>query len=274
VPNSSLGNTLLHAEGHIPPYDAMLAITNVPSPKLHVCERTFVAHEPIDYQRALAQHAAYCDALRDCRARVVKLNVNADQPDGTFIEDTAVVLDEVAVLASMGAASRRNELRAIEPILREHREIVRIDPPASLEGGDVLRVGRTLLVGVSCRTNHAGIALFAAIGERLGYRVVPILIRECLHLKTACTALPDGRLLLNPAWINPSALSDFELLDVPTEEPWAANVCPVNSTVLVAAAHQRTAEIIDSLGFHVRAVELSEFAKAEGGVTCLSLLIN
>jgi len=92
--------------------------------------------------------------------------------------------------------------------------------------------------------------------------------------KTACTALPDGRLLLNPAWINPSALSDFELLDVPTEEPWAANVCPVNSTVLVAAAHQRTAEIIDSLGFHVRADELSEFAKAEGGVTCLSLLIN
>src|SRR6478672_7943858 len=104
---------------HSPLYKTMLALTNSPSPKLHACERTFVAHEAIDYQQAIAQHAAYCDALRACRARVVKLNVNADQPDGTFIEDTAVVLDEVAVLASMGAASRRDELRAIEPILRE-----------------------------------------------------------------------------------------------------------------------------------------------------------
>jgi dimethylargininase len=252
----------------------MLALTHLPSPKLHAGERTFVAHEIIDYDRALAQHVAYCDALRPCRARAVTLNVNANQPDGTFIEDTAIVLDEVAVLASMGAAARRDEPRAIEPILREHREVVRIEPPATLEGGDVLRVGRTLLVGDSCRTNHSGIALFAAIGERFGYRVVPIPIRECLHLKTACTALPDGRLLINPAWINPTALSDFELLEVPTEEPWAANVCPVNSTVLVAAAHQRTAEIIDGLGFHVLAIELSEFAKAEGGITCLSLLIN
>ncbi|HEY2412295.1 MAG TPA: arginine deiminase family protein [Pirellulaceae bacterium] len=252
----------------------MLALTHLPSSKLQACERTFVAHEEIDYERALTQHAAYCDALRACRVRVVTLNVNADQPDSTFIEDIAVVLDEVAVLASMGTASRRDEPRAIEPIIREHREMVRIESPATLEGGDVLRVGRTLLVGTSCRTNHAGIALFAAIVERFGYRVMPIPIRECLHLKTACTVLPDGRLLINPAWINKSALTDFDLIEIPTDEPWAANVCLVNSNMLLPAAHARTANLIDSLGFAIRAVELSEFAKAEGGVTCLSLLIN
>src|SRR5689334_12917173 len=109
----------------------MLALTHLPSPKLHACERTFVSHEVIDYERALAQHTAYCDALRACRARVVTLNVNANQPDGTFIEDTAVILDEVAVLGSMGAASRRDEPAAVHPILREYREVVRIDPPAT-----------------------------------------------------------------------------------------------------------------------------------------------
>jgi dimethylargininase len=201
------------------------------------------------------------------------LNVNADQPDGTFIEDTAIVLDEIAVLGSMGAASRRNEPAAMEPILREQREVVRIDPPATLEGGDVLRIGRTLLVGCSQRTSAAGITQFAAIVERFGYRVIPIPIRECLHLKTACTALPDGRLLINPAWIHRAPLAEFDLIETPAEEPWAANLCLVGSTVIMAVAHIRTANMIDQMGFNVRPVELSEFAKAEGGVTCLSLLI-
>jgi dimethylargininase len=252
----------------------MLALTHLPSPKLHTCERTFIGHVAIDYDRALVQHQAYCDVLRACRACVVTLNVNADQPDGTFIEDTAIVLDEVAILASMGAASRRDEPCAIEAVLREHREIARIEPPATLEGGDVLRVGRTLLVGASCRTNQAGIALFAAIIERFGYRVVPLPVRDCLHLKTACTALPDGRLLLNPAWINRAMLADFDLIEIPPNEPWAANICLVNSTIVLPAAHTRTANLLDHLGFTFRSVDLSEFAKAEGGVTCLSLLIN
>src|SRR5262245_38043659 len=127
----------------------MLALTHLPSPNMHACERTFVPHEAINHERALSQHTAYCEALRGCRALVVTLDANATQPDGTFIEDTAIVLDEVAVLASMGTPSRRDEPRGIEPILREHREVVRIDPPATIEGGDVLRVGRTLLVGAS-----------------------------------------------------------------------------------------------------------------------------
>lgn len=252
----------------------MLALTHLPSPNMQACQRTFVPHASIDYERTLEQHTAYCEALRACRVKVVTLNVNAEHPDSTFLEDTAIVLDEVAVLTSMGSPARRKEPQGIEPILRQHREVVRIDPPAKIEGGDVLRVGRRLLVGSSTRTNLAGITLLAGQVEPFGYTVQAIPVQNCLHLKTGCTALPDGRLLVNPAWINPAALGDFEIVEIPSDEPWAANICPVNSSVLLVAQHVRTAELIDSLGFNVRPVELSEFAKAEGGVTCLSLLFN
>lgn len=252
----------------------MLALTHLPSPKMQACQRTFVAHEVIDYAQALSQHAAYCDVLRACRAKVVTLDVNAEHPDGTFIEDTAIVLDEVAVLTSMGTPARREEPRGIEPVLREHREVTRIEPPAKIEGGDVLRVGRRLLVGQSARTNGAGITMLAGLVEPYGYTVQAIPVQKCLHLKTGCTALPDSRLLVNPAWIDRTSLADFDIVEVPSAEPWGANVCVVNSSVLLAAEHVRTAELIDSLGFNVQPVELSEFAKAEGGVTCLSLLLN
>src|SRR5687767_1124231 len=131
----------------------MIALTHIPSPNMQACERTFVPLAPIDHVRAMEQHALYCQALRDCRIEVITLNVNERLPDCAFIEDTAIVLDEVAVICSMGAASRREEPRGIEPVLRQHRQVERIDLPATLEGGDVLRVGRTLLVGQSCRTN-------------------------------------------------------------------------------------------------------------------------
>jgi len=252
----------------------MLALTHLPSPNMQACQRTFVPHAAIAYERALAQHTAYCEALQACRVKVVTLNVNAQHPDSTFLEDTAIVLDEVALLTSMGSPARREEPQGIEPILRQHREVTRIDPPAKIEGGDVLRVGRRLLVGSSTRTNYAGITLLAGYVEPLGYTVQAVPVKNCLHLKTGCTALPDGRVLINPAWINPTTLPEFEIVEIPPDEPWAANVCPVNSSVLLAAQHIRTAELIDSLGFNVRPVELSEFAKAEGGVTCLSLLFN
>lgn len=241
---------------------------------MQTCQRTYVPHAEIDYERALSQHAAYCDALRACRAKVTTLDVNANHPDGTFIEDTAIVLDEVAILTPMGTPARREEPRGIEPILSQHRELARIESPAKIEGGDVLRVGRKLLVGQSARTNAAGITMLAGHVEPFGYTVQAVSVQGCLHLKTGCTVLPDGRLLLNPAWINPAALADFEIIEIPPAEPCGANVGLVNSSVLLAAQHVRTADLIDSLGFNVCPIDLSEFAKAEGGVTCLSLLFN
>lgn len=252
----------------------MITLTHIPSPQMQSCVRTFVSEAAIDHELATKQHANYCQALRECRMQVVTLDVNANRPDCAFIEDTAIVLDEVAVLCSLAPPSRREEPAAIEPVLRQYREIRRVKSPATIEGGDVLRVGRTLLVGQSCRTSAAGIAVLAGIVSHYGYEVRPVPVRGCLHLKTACTALPDGRLLVNPAWIDTTALTDYELVSIPEGEPWAANVALARSSVLLNAAHVRTAELIEGLGFHVRANDLSEFAKAEGGVTCLGLFIS
>src|SRR6476660_9732876 len=149
----------------------MIAITHVPSPALERCQLTHLERAPIDFGRALAQHAAYCDVLRACGATVVTLDVNREHPDGCFVEDTAVVLDEVAVLTPMGTPARAAEPAGIEPELRKYREVIRTAPPAALEGGDVLRLGKTLYVGTSGRTNRAGVAALADAVRRFGYEV-------------------------------------------------------------------------------------------------------
>jgi dimethylargininase len=251
----------------------VIAVTHIPSPQMQSCVRTFVECQAIDHALAGRQHAAYCQTLRDCRAEVVTLDVNSQHADCVFIEDTAVVLDEVAIRCSLAPPPRRAEAAAIEPMLRRYRPVVCVELPATLEGGDVLRVGRKLLVGESCRTNAAGIAALTDIVDRQGYEVIRVPVRGCLHLKTACTALPDGRLLVNRDWIDISALAGYELIDIPFGEPWAANVALVGSKVLLPAAHVRTAEMIRDFGFETLPIDLSEFAKAEGGVTCLGLFI-
>ena len=253
---------------------AMLALTHVPSPCLDLGQRTHIARLSIDYDRAVQQHGEYCRMLRDCGAEVRTLDVNRDLPDSTFIEDTAIVLDEVAVLASMGTEARRREPAGIEPELRKYRTLHRVEPPATIEGGDVLPVGRTLLVGLSSRTTPAGVQAFEAIVKRYGYCVLPVGVGRCLHLKTACTVLPDDRLLVNPSWLDWQCLDGFEKIPVARDEPWAANTLRVGNAVCIAAEHVRTANLLRDCGFDVRTVPLSEFAKAEGGVTCLSLVFN
>ena len=252
----------------------MIAITHVPSPKMEQCERTYVARTPIDYRRAARQHEEYCRKLRACGADVVTLDMNRDLPDCAFVEDTAIVLDEVAVLASMGAESRCAEPAGIELDLAKYREIHRVQTPATIEGGDVLSVGRKLLVGLSSRTNRAGVNALEAVVRRYGYEIVLVPVRHCLHLKTACTALPDQSLLINPAWCDVSALRGFELVPVPEAEPWAANVALVGNAVCIASDHVETGAVIHERGFEVHTIDLSEFAKAEGGVTCLSILLR
>jgi dimethylargininase len=252
----------------------MLAITHVPPVNMDDGLRTHVARVPIDHGRALCQHAAYCELLRRCGAEVRVLDVNRHLPDGVFIEDTAVVLDELAVLASMGASARQAEVAGIAAELRPYRDLHRVEMPARFEGGDVLCVGRTLLVGVSARTNEAGVRELGSIAGRHGYRVVPVPVRGCLHLKSACTALPDQRLLVNEAWLDLAPLDEFERVAVPAEEPWAANTLSVGGWVCLDAAHGRTAELLEARGYRVRTVDLSEFAKAEGALTCMSLLLG
>jgi dimethylargininase len=236
--------------------------------------RTHISRIALDHTAAVDQHCQYCSSLASLGVQVVTLDVNPLAPDAVFIEDTAIVLPELAVLASMGNEARRGEPAAIEPMLRRYREIVPIEPPATIEGGDVLIVGRTLLVGLSSRTNSAGIASLNRAVERYGYQVRSVPVRGCLHLKTSCTALPDGGLLVNPGWIDADSVKDFKLVPVPAAEPWGANTLTIDGTVVLAAEHERTADLIRQRGIAVETVPLSEFAKAEGGVTCLSLVFE
>jgi dimethylargininase len=252
----------------------MLALTHLASPRINDAERTFVAREAINYDKAVGQHTDYCQMLCRCGVSVRTLDVNCDLPDCVFIEDTAIVLDEVAVLASMGVAPRRAEPAGIEPILKEYRQVHRLEPGATLEGGDVLQVGRALLVGLSFRTNLAGVAGLETIVHRYGYKIVPVPVRQCLHLKSGCTALPDGTLLVNPHWLEMEALRDFPIIPVPQEEPPAADILLVRQRVCVPAENMRTADLIRQRGFEVETVDLSEFTKADGGITCLSILLN
>lgn len=256
------------------PRSTLVAITHAPSPRMNDAVRTFVDFKEIDLVRAERQHDEYRSMLQRAGARVVLLDANRQHPDACFVEDTAVVLDEVAILTSMGAPSRRDEPQGIEPELRRYRsEIVRIEPPATLEGGDVLRVDRTLFVGATARTNAAGIAALAASSRRFGYDVRTVRITGCLHLKTACTALPDGSLLVSPEWVDERDLAGFAIVRVPKEEPEGANVALVGGRVLMGGPHPRTIDLLQQRGFDVDAVDLSEFAKAEGCVTCLSILV-
>ena len=253
----------------------MIALTHVPSLKMNAGLRTFVGREEIDADLAMKQHVEFRRMLGRCGALVRTIDGNRELPDAAFVEDAAIVLDEVAVLTSMGAAERRLELPVVAKELAKYRKLERIEPPATIEGGDVLAIGRTLLVGVSSRTDANGIRALEAIVGKHGYRVVPVPVGPSLHLKTACTALDDQTLLINPSWVDTKPLTGFELIPVPPQEPWAANVLRVGGRVCLAVGPStHTADLIRKRGLPVETVDLSEFAKAEAGITCLCLLFE
>jgi dimethylargininase len=250
-----------------------VALTRLPSSSLDRCQLTHIPRSPIDPERARAQHAGYRKLLAECGARVIALDPDEAHPDGIFVEDTAIALDEVAVILSMGTKARRGERPAIETELARHRPIERIDPPALIEGGDVLRIGRTLYVGRSSRTDDAGIEALRAIGSKYDYRVVPVPVEGCLHLKSGCTALDEETVLINPAWIDPGAFADLSILPVPGSEPWGACVLRLGGTVCISAAYPETGRLVRNRGYRVRAADISEFHTMEGGMTCLAIVL-
>jgi dimethylargininase len=255
------------------PGHGVALIRGVPA-TLAACELTFQEREPIDLPRAVAQHAAYAALVGSLGLEVVELPADPAFPDCCFVEDAAVVLDEVALATRPGAASRRGEVETVAAALARYRRVETTPPPATLEGGDVLRVGRTLFVGRSSRTNAAGIARLAEVAEPFGYRVVPVAVTGCLHLKSAVTALDDERLLVNRAWLDTAPLRGHELVDVAPEEPGAANVLRVAGAVVAHAGFPRTLDRVSRLGYDVRTLDVSEFLKTEAAVTCKSLLIG
>jgi dimethylargininase len=254
----------------------MQILTRLPARSL--CDRaelTFIARQAIAHEALLAQHARYRETLIETGATVRVLPAWEDQPDSVFVEDAAVVVAEVAVLGRSGAVSRREEPEALREILSASRPVIALREPATLDGGDVLRVDRTLYVGLSTRTNLEAVTqLRDALGPH-GYVVRPVPLGASLHLKTACTALDDETVLFNPAWVDPSVVPLPRRIAIDPGEPFAANVLRLGDDLIVNAAFPITAERVmrfaDREGYRAFAVDLSEFGKAEAGLTCLSL---
>jgi len=262
------------AEGPVARGTAGIALMRGVPPTLERCELTYREFEPIDLDRAVVQHTAYGDLLRSLGLEVIELPADPAFPDCCFVEDTAIVLDEAALLAMPGAPSRRGEIAAVEAALARFRPLERTPFPATLEGGDVLRVGRRLFVGRSGRTNEAGIARLTAFAEPLGYRVLSATVVGCLHLKSAVTALDDERVLANPSWVEMSSFAGLGVVPVAPEEAGAANVLRVGGLVVAHPGFPRTLDRLSELGYAVYPLDVSEFLKAEAALTCKSLLFR
>ena len=271
----------------------LIAITREVSPNISRCVLTHLGRETIDVKVAQAQHRQYelCLAALGCQVRT--LSAEPELPDAVFVEDTAIVLDELAIIARPGDESRRLETASVADALRPYRPLSFIEPPGTIDGGDVLHVGRRLLIGLSHRSNAAGIEQMRGLLAPFGYIVQPVPVQGCLHLKSAVTLVAKNTLLINRDWVDSSAFGprhpsdpsqdamsadvpsgEISFIDVDPAEPFAANALLVGDTVIYPAAYSATCRRLLQRGLSVQTVDVSELAKAEGGVTCCSLLLT
>jgi dimethylargininase len=252
----------------------LVALTRAVPPSMADCELTHVERQPVDVEVATMQHARYEAALRSLGVRVERVDAAPDLPDSVFIEDTAVVFDGFAVLARPGAASRRAEVDGVAAALGRFRPVHAIAAPGTLDGGDVLVAGRHVFVGLSGRTNGEAVAQLRHVLEPSGYVVSAVPVSECLHLKSAVTAASDTLLVINPDRIDGARFAPLELLEVDPSEPAAANVLRVGDTVVCPESAPRTRARLEGRGLKTMGVDASELAKAEGALTCCSLLFG
>ena len=253
----------------------LIAITRDISSAFEACALTHLPRVPIDLRRAKAQHDAYEWALVEAGCTVRRLDSSPEMPDSVFVEDIAVVLDEAAVVTRPGEEVRRLETEGVVAALRRHgRPLREIRSPGTLDGGDVLVVGRRVFVGLSARSNRSGASQAAKIFTSFGYEVEVVPVEGCLHLKSGVTAVTPDTILINREWVSGDAFPDFRILDVDTREPHAANALPVGNRLIYAAAFPHTAEKLMHLGLSLHLVEVDELQKAEGAVTCCSLIFE
>jgi dimethylargininase len=238
------------------------------------CELTHLHREAIDLDLAAAQHAAYEDALAGLGFTIHQLKAQPHLPDSVFVEDTAVVLEEVAIIARPGTPARRPETISVAEALAGVRPLAHITAPATVDGGDVLRIGSRLFVGQSGRTNHEGIRQLRDLVARFGYTVCAVPVDGCLHLKSAVTQVAPETLLVNPRWVPAAVFEGCRLVEVDAREPHAANALLAAGSVLYGASCPATASRLRAEGIDVRLLDVSEISKAEGAVTCCSLLIG
>ncbi len=225
-----------------------------------------------DYEKALAQHAAYVAALRICGLAVTVLEADEAYPDSVFIEDTAVLSEKAAVITRPGASSRLGEEKTVAGALRDfYPGLEAVHAPGTLEGGDVMRAGDHFFVGVSGRTNPEGARQLSAILRRGGYMATLVPLRDVLHLKTGVAYLEQNRVLACGEFLDHALLSRFNAIPIPAGEDYAANSLWINGRVLVPAGFPKTRGAIEKAGYETLAVDVSEFRKLDGGLSCLSL---
>ena len=251
-----------------------IAITRPVSPSIVDCELTYRERQPIDVDLAIEQHRNYERCLVELGCKLDRLPAEPDLPDAVFVEDTAVVLEEAAILMRPGAESRRPEVQSVAEKLQIYRRLLRIESPGTMDGGDVLCVGRQIFVGLSKRTNEAAIAQLKNLVQDFGYRVQAVAIRDCLHLKSAVTQVGRDALLIDPTRVDASVFEGYNRIETDPAEHHAANALLVGEIVIYPSIHIRTQERLEGHGITVRSVDISELAKAEAGVTCSSLVFQ
>ena len=251
----------------------VIAITRDVSPHFDECEITHIERTPIDLNVARAQHREYIDALKQLGCNVIELPAEPDLPDSVFVEDTAFILPEVAVITRPGADSRKPETESIIRALSPHINLVHVRAPATVDGGDVLVIGKNIYVGLSTRSNHEAIDQLNDLLWEYGYTVTGVELHDCLHLKSAVTRVDDETLLINRNWVDAYHFENFDLIEVDASEPFAANCLPIGESIIFPTAFPETRAKLEARGYKIVIVEVSELAKAEGAVTCCSLII-
>src|SRR5580692_8298662 len=234
----------------------LTAITRAVSPAIVNCELTFVQRQPIDLPKAQSQHHAYEQLLEKLGATVISLAAEPDLPDSMFVEDPAIVLDELAVILPLGTKSRQREAESLGRAIAPFRKLHHITSPAAIEGGDVLRIDRTLYVGQTTRTNAEGVRQLAEILAPHDYKVVPVPVTGCLHLKSAVTYLGRNTLLANRGWFDNAPFANFEWIEVDPSEPHAANALAIADTVIFPASFPKTRARIESAGFSITPIDI------------------
>lgn len=252
----------------------LIAITRPVSSSIDYCELSQLKRQKIDIDVAREQHHQYEETLQDLGAELHRLPLEERMPDSVFVEDTAIVLDELAIITRPGAEPRRLETKSVAKILSSYKRLYYIQVPGTIDGGDVLQVDKTLYIGISNRTNEAGIKQLEKVVQPFGYVCKAVKVRDCLHLKSAVSLVHHDALLINRDLLDSSQFSDINLIDVDLSEPRAGNALLVGDTVIIPEAFPKTRERLEKRGIKVKALDVSELAKAEGGVTCCSVIFE
>lgn len=251
-----------------------IALTRKISPRFNECEITHIQRSAIDINKAREQHNKYIKALTSLGCRVIELPEEPALADSVFVEDTAFILPEVAVITRPGADSRKPETETVSQALSPYRTLIRVKEPATVDGGDVLILGKKIFVGLSTRTNAPAIGQIGGLLDQYGYSVKGIEMQACLHLKSAITRIDDSTLLINGAWVDPALFNEYDLIEIDASEPNAANCLPMNGKIIYPSTFPKTREKLERLGHIIYPVDIEEIAKAEGAVTCCSLIIE